>query len=451
MRRKLMLLAVLAAVFGLAVAACGGDDEAAPGGAGAGRARSRRARSRRARSRRARSRRARSARSPLPPRRNPYGATLTDGDFGETYNPDPAILQQALGGPSALPSEEMPRNIILAGLARASVAVDEDKALECWTNNKCDTGSGGELIACYADGFGGNTARQLFKMEFILQALTYPEIGEILYTDSNLDTQKAISDHRSMISQGCDVMLSYPDAGDALLPVYREATGRDIPIALWAGANIGEQGVDYMTATGRNFCELGKGYAAIMNENLPDGGEIAFLSGTPGNTTSPQWQKCEKEALNPNIEVVATADTSWSRQGALEAASSILAAHPNLKGWSYEFADAFVGVMRAYDAAQLPVDTIATVMTDENSLFCAWKDENNPNFKLWAGSASSYEARFGLTAGMMQRAGADVPPQINNLVGLTPVDANSCRADLSLESAPSATVSPELQAKMFAK
>ena len=30
-----------------------------------------------------------------------------------------------------------------------------------------------------------------------------------------------------------------------------------------------------------------------------------FLGGTPGNTQSPAWQKCEQAALNKNIKVVA--------------------------------------------------------------------------------------------------------------------------------------------------
>ena len=135
------------------------------------------------------------------PTTNEFGATLNDGDFGENYAPDQALLQQALGGAGSLPSEERARNIALATIARASIPVDYDLAMQCWENNGCDTGTGGELKVGLADGFGGNIARQTFKMEFILQALTYPEIGEIGYTDANLDTQKAISDVRSFAAQ----------------------------------------------------------------------------------------------------------------------------------------------------------------------------------------------------------------------------------------------------------
>ena len=113
-------------------------------------------------------------------------------------------------------------------------------------------------------------------MEFILQALTYPQIGKIIYTDANLKTQKAISDVRSMIAQGVDVIVSYPDAGGALLPVYREATKRGIPVNLWSNANIGKPGVDYLNYSGTDICVLGKQFAAVGAGVGGDGMHVAL-------------------------------------------------------------------------------------------------------------------------------------------------------------------------------
>jgi ribose transport system substrate-binding protein len=380
---------------------------------------------------------------------NPFGATLANGTYGENYNPPKDVIQQSIYGPAALPADPMQKNIVLAGMSRVPAQVDQTKAMECWKKNTCETGTGGKLTVGLADGFGGNVARQIFKMEFILQALTYKNIGKIVYTDANLDTQKAISDMRSMIAQGVNVIVSYPDAGKALLPAYRQATQRKIPVALWSNANIGTPGTDYLTYSGQDICSLGKSYAKIMNDNLPDGGQIALLGGTPGNTTSPQWQKCEKADLNPNVKVVATADTNWTRQGALQAMSGILAKYPDLKGVSYDYGDAFVGAMRAFQATGKKLDLVATVETDENSLFCAWKKAADPNFKLWTFVAAASEARMDLTAGMMKKQGAPVPPGIVTRAALKRVDESSCRPDLAAAAPPSALVPHELQEQMF--
>jgi ABC-type sugar transport system substrate-binding protein len=300
-----------------------------------------------------------------------------------------------------------------------------------------------------ADGFGGNVARQLFKMEFILQALTYPEIGKIIYTDANLNTQKAISDVRSLIAQHANVIVSYPDAGNALLPAYREAAKRGIPVDLWSNANIGKPGVDYLNYSGTDICVLGQQFAAVMNKSLPKGGQIAFLGGTPGNTQSPAWQKCEKAALHKNIDVVATADTGWTRQGALQAMSGILSKYPNLKGVSYDYGDAFVGAMRAFQAANKPLNIVATIYSNDNPLLCAYKKANNPNFKLWTFVGLFFQGRTALTAGMMKLKGAPVPPQIIFRPHLIPVTKNSCRSDIPANGSPTALISPALQRKMY--
>jgi hypothetical protein len=148
--------------------------------------------------------------SSAPAGSNQWGGTLADGDYGETYNPSQATIDTGMAGTGGLPSEERARNIALATAARAEMPYDEELAMKCWNENGCDTGTGGKLKVGLADGFGGNIARQIFKMEFILQALSYPEIGEIAYTDANLDTQKAISDVRSMAARDFDIIISYP-------------------------------------------------------------------------------------------------------------------------------------------------------------------------------------------------------------------------------------------------
>jgi ribose transport system substrate-binding protein len=380
---------------------------------------------------------------------NPFGATLAEGEFGESYLPDEALLEQSLGGAASLPAGEMEKNVVLAGVTRASIPVDEDLALQCWQNDGCDTGTGGDLVVGLADGFGGNVARQLFKMEFILQALTYPEIGEIVYTDANLDTQKAISDVRAMAARGVDIIVSYPDAGEALLPAYRAASDQGSQVVLWANANIGAPGTDYLTFSGTDQCGLGEAYAEVMNEALPDGGQIAFLGGTPGNTQSPAWQECERAALNPNIEIVATADTDWTRQGALQAASGILSEHPDIDGWSYDYGDAFVGVIRAYEAAGLPLDIVATVHSDDNPLLCAWRDVGNPNFDVRHFVALFTQGRIALTAAMMANADAEIPPEIIFATALKTVDENSCREDIPADGSPSTLISADLQTRMF--
>jgi hypothetical protein len=382
----------------------------------------------------------------------PFGPTLKNGTYGECYNPSTALVKKILYGVASLPGSEAQKNVVLAALCRAQKNYNVNSALayQCWKNDGCSTGTGGKMIVGEADGFGGNSARQMFKMEFILQALTYPQIGKILYTDANLNTEKAISDVRSMVAQGAKVILSYPDAGAAMLPAYQAAQQQGDNVALWSNANIGQPGVQYMTVTGTNICLLGKQYAATMNKDLPNGGQIAFLGGTPGNTQSPAWQACEKKALNKNITVVASANTSWTRQGALQATSAIISKYPNLKGISYDYGDATVGVIRAFQAAHKSMaNFVITDYSNENSLLCLYKSLHTPSLKIYTYVNLESQARISLTAGMMKIAGATIPPEINFQPSLRKVTANSCLSTIPIDGLSTALVAPALQKKMF--
>jgi ribose transport system substrate-binding protein len=380
---------------------------------------------------------------------NEFGATLADGEFGENYSPDPEILAQGLGGAGSLPEEERARNVALATIARASIEVDQDLALKCWEENGCDTGTGGPLKVGLADGFGGNIARQIFKMEFILQALTYPEIGQIGYTDANLDTQKAISDVRSFAAQDYDVILSFPDAGEALVPAYKAATDQGAQVVTWSSGKVGTPGTDYLTYSGSDICSLGNAWGVQFGKSLPDGGKIAIILGAPGNPIDPEHERCLEETLPDNIEIVARQGTQWSRDAYLEATSAILAEHPDLDGIVGSYGDAFVGAIRAFEAAGIPMDGLVTMhQSDDNPFLCAWKDAGGVT-DSYTFVALLLEGRAGLTAAMMKIAGYDVPPQIIFGVELKKVTMESCRSDIPPDGSPSSLVPPELQSRMY--
>ena len=108
-------------------------------------------------------------------------------------------------------------------------------------------------------------------MEFILQALTYPEIGEIIYTSSHLGSPNQsdpLADFRSAISQGADVIVTYPDIGDAYLPVFQEAKAAGIPVGTYAWGYVTGPGENYSTVVGEDTCALGEAFAQIINEQV---------------------------------------------------------------------------------------------------------------------------------------------------------------------------------------
>ncbi|MGZ4408926.1 MAG: substrate-binding domain-containing protein [Gaiellaceae bacterium] len=334
------------------------------------------------------------------------------GGFGETYKAKTATLKKALFNAKLLPANKMARNVSLAALGRSERKVNLNLALKCWKNNGCSTGTGGKLKVAYVEGFGENVFRQMSKMEFILQALTYPQVGRIIYTSAHSNPAQALTDFRAAISQHVNVIVTYPDFGDAMLPVFREATKAGIPVATYAWGYVTGPGKNYLTVVGEDTCRLGKAYARVMNKYVKSG-NIAFLGGFPGNPLSLGWQNCEKPALNPNIHVVATEATNWDPSKVQEVVAGILARYPDIKGWSYEYGLGMAqGGIAAYKAAGKPFNTVLTLRTDDVGMGCAYDKLKNKNLRVFYYTSGNPQIRVALTAALMKLKGAKIPSQI---------------------------------------
>lgn len=357
--------------------------------------------------------------------------------YGERYDASADVLKKAVGTTEGVPQ------IALAAFYRAGLPVDQarqDLAVKCYKDKICDTGTGGKITVALADGFGENFWRQMTHMEFVLQALTYPEIGKIIYVTAGGDTQKSISDFKSLVAQHVNVIVFFPDAGEALLPAVRDATAQGIVTISHSYGKIGEPGKDYPTFVAEDVCKLGQLFAETLNKEVGSG-KVAFLGGTPGNPLSAYWQSCEEPALSKDLTLVGRADTSWTQQGTLEAVSGLISSNPDIKGYSYEAADSFLGGVRAYQAANLPLDIVLTLRTDEVDMFCEWKKINNPNFKIFFGSGGNYQSRIALTAAMMKLKGSDLPAEgVIIPTVMRQVDANTCNPDMPQEASLSSMI-----------
>ena len=354
-------------------------------------------------------------------------------EFGESTDADPALIARALG--PVEPSDEASWNIVLASIARAHQDLDQatiDKAMECWRNQECDTGSGGELVMGYADGGGNdvNVWRAVSKMEAVLQALTYPEIGTIVATEANFDQDPAVhaNDIRFLINRGVDFIVGYPDMGVAIADAILEANAAGIAYVPFSAGWVGlpdQQGAlvpgqDYLTVVGEDLCALGESFAEVLNQGVGSG-KVAILGGTPNNALSLGWQRCTVDALADGIELVnppanrdsTTGDTFWFNPIIPDVFRGLLVPHPDIRGYAYEYADGFLTGLQAYEELGIPVENLTVALrTDEQSLFCDWAERNEPTYNIWYSAGGNFQSRIGVTAAMLAHKGATVPAEI---------------------------------------
>jgi ABC-type sugar transport system substrate-binding protein len=360
--------------------------------------------------------------------------------YGESTDADPALVQEAMGTDAGVPE------IVLASIARASQDLDPaiiETAIECYTNAvECDTGTGGEVIMGYADGGGLNVWRQVTRMEAILQALTYPEIGTIVMRDAQWSADPAvpIGDINYMVERGVTFIIGYPDWGSALGDSIKAAEAAGIPYVSYSAGYVGlpgtdgalEPGVDYLSIVGENLCALGESFAQVINDGVGEG-TIGVLGGTPGNALSLGWQQCHIPALAAGIEVInppadpnsTTGDTYWANDIARDVVSGFLSTNPDIAGFSYEYAD---GLYTALQDVEFDEMTIA-IRTDEQTLFCDWAERANPNYHIWYSAGGNFQSRVAVTAQMMSLAGAEIPAEIIVPHVMREVTAADCHPD----------------------
>lgn len=347
--------------------------------------------------------------------------------------------------------------VIVESIKRAAQDLTPEQralALKCWKDSVCETGHG-KLTVAYADGFGENVWRQVTKMEFILQALTYPDIKKIMYTSAHGDAAKAVSDMRAFIAQKVDVIVMFADAGPALLPTVKEATEAGILVVLHNGTDVGgKPGRDYVTSIAENLCGLGKSFVQVVLDNSKkDPTTIVELAGTPGNPLSAGWQKCSDPeiAQHKNLKLLGKADTNWTQEGSFQAMSGFLSQAGSVDAVLFEYADGFRGGVRAWQVANKQLDLIVALRTDEQGLFCDWEKANNPNFKIFYSNGQNDQARFALTAAMMKKEGKEVTPTIDVPFKMKPVVKGLCNPALPLDASVSTLVDDEMMKAMFAK
>jgi ribose transport system substrate-binding protein len=364
----------------------------------------------------------------------------------EQFTANPKTLERLYGTTEGVPKP------ILAAIARADKPVDEatlQLAMKCFKADTCDTGRG-DLTVALADGFGQNVWRQVTRMEFILQALSYPEVRKIVYTDARGEAPKAISDLRSLIAQKVDVITGFFDAGQAVVPTLRQATQQGIQVAAYDTPIGGTPGKDYLTVAVEDLCTLGKNFANAIKTETGGKGNAVLLGGTPGNPLSAAWQKCEKEALAADgLKVLGEADTNWTQQGTFQAMNGFLSRSEPINAVSYEYGDGFLGGVRAFKGAKRPMDFTLTLRNDEINLFCEWKKVNNPKWKVYYSSGGGYYVRLALTAAMMKLQGFDIPGNLVVPQQLHQVDANTCNPDVPGPTPVSTLVPPQVLKAMF--
>ena len=268
------------------------------------------------------------------------------------------------------------------------------------------------MRVAYSDGMGSNTWRKIVRKEFEVEAAKCSNITELVYTDAQGNPEKQISDIMGLAAQGFDIIVVFPDSGEALLRAMRQATAAGAAVVPWAvGVNFpGERGKDYLTTVTESISDTGRERAEWIAKQLNGEGNVIVFGGTPGNPIVKAQQEGWEPtfAKYPGIKVLeGPIDTNWDASNYQKIMAGLLAKYPKIDAIYADFGLGVMGALRAYQAAGKPIPIITA--EDANELGCFFKDnrEANPDFKLATTSSRTWMARLALRKAVAAVQGID--------------------------------------------
>ncbi|MBV8696652.1 MAG: substrate-binding domain-containing protein [Bradyrhizobium sp.] len=310
------------------------------------------------------------------------------------------------------------------------------------------------------DGFGGNSWRRITTTSAKEEAAKCPSITDYQYADGQGNTQKAISDIKSMAARGIDALVVFGDAGPAVLPtltsVY-QAGKVVVPYRVEVG---GEAGKNYTKFVGASFKDDGVSWGNWIKSILPQGGNLLFLSGPAGNSQGKDELEGLKSVLGPEYKFLNPAPfdvTNWDPALTQQVLTAEIAKNPKIDVIVSDFGPSLVGALPLFKKSGRSIPALAT--SDGNVLGCFWTENNkdNPDFKLFTVATGNDNARLAVQWAVAKATGGELPkeetfkaPNFENSVTGKP-SAVQCRKDLPGDIYLSAEMKADEQAKAINK
>lgn len=318
------------------------------------------------------------------------------------------------------------------------------------------------IKVAFADGFGGNSWRKTTRAIFEAEAAKCDNITDIIYTDAQADTQKAISDINSLVAQGVNVIVSFTDGGEALLPTIKKATEQGVKFVPIIACPGGEPGVDYVDCVSENVDTYGYGLAKWTIDQMGGEGNLIMTGGQAGNPYSQAVYDGVKRAVeeNPGINLLnvemgdVPVDTGWEPGKTKQVMAGLITKYGQIDGIVADYGGGSVGGIEAFIDAGKPLPVWSA--NDSNQFACLWYQykDSQPTFQIATMSSRNWVAIPALHKGLAayNKIG-NSEPSIYNLEiiedSTDPEKQPVCEKDLPNDAINSSGLTVEQQKALF--
>ncbi|MDV8070759.1 substrate-binding domain-containing protein [Rhodococcus sp. IEGM 1366] len=315
------------------------------------------------------------------------------------------------------------------------------------------------LTVAYADGFGSNSWRKITRTLFEAEAAKCSNIEKVLYTDAQGDTQKAISDINSLVAQNVDIIVTFADAGEALLPTIKKATDAGVKVVPMVGSPGGTPGTDYVDFISEDITTYGRNLAEWTIKSMGGKGNLVMLGGIAGSSYSQGVFDGVTEAVKQHPDVtLLNADgpvsTDWEPGKTQQVMAGLITKYSEIDGIVADYGGGSIGGIRAFIAAGKPVPVWSA--NDSNEFACLWYQykDTQPKYQIATESSRNWVVTAALHKGLAAASGIpnNEPSTYNlNIIedSTDPALAPECEPDLPPDAILSSGLSVDQLKKLF--
>lgn len=261
---------------------------------------------------------------------------------------------------------------VLTLTAVAALAACGGSSLSSSSDDAAPEGKSGPFTVGYDVYWLGNSWSVQLYQEFKASVeRNKDDVSKVVYTQSDNQVQKQISNIQSMISRKVDAIIMTPISPTATVPVIKQAKAAGIPVILLSAEADTDEYTSLVTVDQTKFGAAG---AEWLAKKLNGKGKIYALNGIAGLSTDSLRFDGAKEVFKkyPDIKIVADAHASWDEAKAKRAVSNMLSSRPDVDGvWSQGGAMT-LGAIQAFEAARKPL--VPMVGENNNGLMKKWLD-----------------------------------------------------------------------------
>ncbi len=177
--------------------------------------------------------------------------------------------------------------------------------------------------------------------------------NHLLTTNAQSDLNKQISDIKSLLAQGAQLLIVAPLNSDGLQPALDAAKAKQVPVVTIDRKVTSQPCSDYLTFIGSDFVSQGKRAADAMVKATGGTGKIAILLGSSGNNVTTDRTKGFKDELaaTPGLSVAAEQTGEFDRAKGQAVMEQLIQSNPDITAVYAENDEMGIGAVNALKAA----------------------------------------------------------------------------------------------------